>query len=91
MIQQQRNWLWFKKQKAIEQELDWKFIRIDPDREDFSFLRALNEIFRHIKLSIKEALNKTLTRLSGLEFKPKNIIKSKAMKFIVKDIFADFK
>ena len=38
-----------KKQKAIEQELACKFIRIDPDKEDFDIFRAINEIFRHIK------------------------------------------
>ena len=35
--------------EAIEQELDCKFIRIDPDKEDFNFFRAINEICRHIQ------------------------------------------
>ena len=34
--------------KAIEQELGCKFIRIDPDKEDFDVFRAIKEIFRHI-------------------------------------------
>ena len=42
-----------KRQKAIEQELGCKFIRIDPDKEDFDIFRAINEIFRHIKQSTK--------------------------------------
>ena len=61
----------------MKQELGCKFIRIDPDKEDFDIFRAINEIFRQIKQLPK-------TRLLGLEFKSDNIIKSKAMKFIVK-------
>ena len=72
------------KQKALEQELGCKFIRIGLNREDFSVLRTINEIFRHIKHSTKKALNKILTRLLGLEFRPDNIIKEKAMELIVK-------
>ena len=73
-----------KRQKAIEQELGYKFIRTDPDKKDFDIFRAINEIFRHIKQSTKKTLiNKISTRLR-LVFKSDNIIKSKAMKFIVK-------
>ena len=43
-----------KRQKSIEQELACKFIRIDPDKEDFDIFRAINEIFRHIKQSTKK-------------------------------------
>ena len=74
-----------KRQKTIEQELGCKFIRTDPDKEDFYIFRAINEIFRRIKQSTKiTPINKTLTRLLGLEFKSDNTIKSKTMKFIVK-------
>ena len=38
-----------KKQKTIEQELGYKFIRIDLEKEDFDIFRAINEIFRHMK------------------------------------------
>ena len=38
-----------KRQKAIKQEFGCKFIRIDPDKEDFDIFRTINEIFRHIK------------------------------------------
>ena len=38
-----------KRQKAIEQELGSKFIRIDPDKEDFNIFRTFKEIFKHIK------------------------------------------
>ena len=74
-----------KRQKAIKQEIGCKFIRIDPEKEDFDIFRAINEIFRHIKQSNKKiVIIKLSTRLLGLEFKSNNIIKSKAMKFIVK-------
>ena len=43
-----------KRQKAIEQELGWKFIRVDPDKEDFDIFGAINEIFRHIKNRLKK-------------------------------------
>ena len=57
-------------QKAIEQELDCNFIRIDPDKEEFDIFRAVNEIFRHIKKSTKKTLiNKILMTLLRLEFK----------------------
>ena len=37
----------------------------------------------------KTLINKTSTRLLGLEFKSSDIIKSKSMKFIVKKILPD--
>ena len=43
-----------KRQKAIEQELGCKFIRIGPDKEDFDTFKTVNEIFRHIKQSTKK-------------------------------------
>ena len=43
-----------KRQKEIEQELGCKFIKIDPDKEDFDIFKAVNEIFRHIKQSTKK-------------------------------------
>ena len=65
--------------------MDCKFFRIDPDEEDFDIFRAINQIFRHIKQSTKKTLvNKISVRLLGLEFKWDNILKTKAMKFIVK-------
>ena len=45
-----------KRQKAIELELGCKFIRIDPDKEDFDIFRTANEIVRHIKQSTKKIL-----------------------------------
>ena len=45
-----------KRQKAIEQKMGCKFIRIDPEKEEFDIFRAIREIFRHIKQSIKKIL-----------------------------------
>ena len=81
-----------KRQKSIEQELVCKFIKIDPNKEDFDIFRAINEIFRHFKQSTKKTLmNKIPSRLLGLEFKSDNIIKSSAIKFIVKIILPNYK
>ena len=37
------------RQKALEKEVCYKFIRINPDKENFNVFKAINEIFRHIK------------------------------------------
>ena len=80
-----------KRQKVIKQEFGWKDIGIDLDKEDFDIFRAVNEIFRHIKQSYKKTLiSRISTRLLGLEFKSDNIIKSKAMEFIVNKILPDY-
>ena len=64
-----------KKIKAIEQELGCKFIRIDPDKEDFDIFRAINEIFGHMKQSTK----KTITdKISATKF----IVRKKYMLII---------
>ena len=42
------------RQRAIEQELGCKFIRIDPDKEDFENFRTVSEKFRPIKQSTKK-------------------------------------
>ena len=34
----------------------YKFIRIDPEKEDFDIFKAIKEIFRHIKQSTKKTL-----------------------------------
>ena len=42
-----------KRQKVLEKEIGCKFIRIDPDEEDFNIFKAINEIHRHIKTLLK--------------------------------------
>ena len=79
-----------KGRKATEQELGCKCIRIDSDKEDI--FRAINKIFRHIKQSTKKTLiNKISTRILRLESTSDNISKSKAIKFIVKNILPDYR
>ena len=77
-----------KRQKAMEQELSCNFITIDPDKIDITIFRAIIEIFRHIKQSTKKPLiNKISTKLLRLKIKSVNIMKSKAMKFIMKKYY----
>ena len=78
-------WLRNRKAKTTEQELGFKFIRTDSDKEEFDTFRAINEIFKHIKQSTKITLiYKISPRLLRLEFKSDNVIKSKAIRFIAK-------
>ena len=48
------------RQKVLENELGCKFIRLNPDKENFNIFKAQNEIFRHIKESNKELTKKYL-------------------------------
>ena len=49
-----------KRQKAIEQELGFEFIRIDLDKEVFDISQAINEIFRCIKKLSNQLTKKSL-------------------------------
>ena len=72
-----------KRQEGKKQELGCKFIRIDPDKEDFDIFRSIHETFRQIKQSTNKTLiNKISTKLLGLEFKPDNITKLKLNFFL---------
>ena len=37
------------RQRALEKKLGYKFIRIDPDEEDFNISKAKTQKLRHIK------------------------------------------
>ena len=37
------------RQKALERELNWVFIRINPDEKDSNIFKEINKIYRHIK------------------------------------------
>ena len=57
-------------QKAIEKELGYVFVIINPDQQNFNIFKAMNEIDRHIKKStIKSLIDKFSKRLLELEFK----------------------
>ena len=80
------------RQKALEKELNCVFIRINPDEKDFNILKAINEIYRHIKNSSKKSLiDKISKRLLELEFKSNHSIKSKCLKWVVKNILPNYK
>ena len=83
------------RQKPLEKELDCKFIRINPYKENFNVFKAINEIFRHIKESNKKSteestkiylVDELLNKLLRLEFKSDNSIKTKCLKCVVKKI-----
>ena len=88
----------WKTQKAIEQNIG-EFFRIDLNKEYIDIFKVINEIFRHIKplpnQQTKQSTKKTLIgnismRLLGLKFKSDNTLKSKAMKYIVKNILPTY-
>ena len=80
------------RQKALENELNCVFIRINPDEKDFNIFKEINKIHRHIIESTKKQTKKSLIddlskRLLELEFKSNHSIKSKCLKWIVKKLF----
>ena len=76
------------RQKVLEKELDCKFIRINPDEDNFNINKANNKIFRHIKESTKQLTKKsTINSVKRLlkaasEFKNSDIISNFTRKFI---------
>ena len=62
-------------------------IRINLVKQNFSILKAINEICRYIeKLTEKSLIDKIWKRLLEFEFKSNHSIKSKCSKYIVKKI-----
>ena len=73
-------------------------IRTNPDAADFDMNRLINQIYKHIELTKKQAKKQTkkqskksLTddlpkRLLEIEFKSNYLIKSKHLKWVVKNI-----
>ena len=41
------------RQKTLEKELNYVFIRINPDEKNFNIFKEINKIHRHIKKSTK--------------------------------------
>ena len=80
------------RQRALEKELGCKFIRINPDKENFNIFKAQNEIFRHIKESNKELTKRSLIDeisnklIDLIEFEKNNSLKSKCLKHAVEKI-----
>ena len=62
--------------RSTAQEVGCKFVRTDPNKEDFDIFKVVDEIFRYIKQSIKKTLLSNIsTRLLALKFESGNIIK----------------
>ena len=75
------------RQKALERELNFVFIRINPDEKDFNILKAINKIQRLIKKSSKKSLIDKISKgLLELEFKSSHSIITKELKRVVKKI-----
>ena len=84
------------KQKEIKKDLEYKFIRINPDGEDFDMDARIATIFNHIneanKKLTEELIKKSLRRIKysrrilGLEFESNDSIKTKSLKYIIKEI-----
>ena len=75
-------------------------IRTNPDAADFNMNRLINQIYTHIiestkkqtKVSTKKSLIDDLSkRLLELEFKSNYSIKSKCLKWVVKNILPNYK
>ena len=75
-------------------------IRTNPDAADFDIYRLINQICKHIaesiknqtKVSSKKSLIDDLSkRLLELEFKSNYSIKSKCLKWVVKNILPNYK
>ena len=80
------------RQKALEKELNCVFVRINPDEKSINIFREINKIHRQIKKSTKNLLIDDLSKqLLELEFKSNHSIKSKCLKWIVKNILSDYK
>ena len=61
------------RQKSLERELDCAFIRINPDKENFSIFNEISRIHHYIVASRKKfSLKKISDRLLSLEFKLDN-------------------
>ena len=67
-------------------------IRTNLDAADFDLNRLVNQIYMHIIKSTKKSLIDDLSkRFSELEFKSNHSIKPKCLKWIVKNVFPNYK
>ena len=71
----------------MEKELGCKFIRINPDIENYDVSTEISKIHNFIIESTKKSLTDNISkRLLELEFKSDHLIKSKALKYVVNKI-----
>ena len=84
-----------KREKDLE-NIDYYFIRINPDKKGFNDYEEFGRVQKYINESTKKQTKKSLIddlpkRLLELEFKSNHtIIKSKCLKWIVKKILPTF-
>ena len=84
-------WHWWKKEnereEKIKKELGCKLIRFNPDAENYDIFVEIGKIQNHIIEPAKKSLIDDLSkRLLELEFKSNHSIKSKCLKWIVKNV-----
>ena len=84
-----------KRQKELE-KLGYYLIRIDPDKHGFDDYEEFGRVSAYIAKSIKKQTKKSLIddlskRLLELEFKSNHSIKSKCLKWIVKNVLPNYK
>ena len=88
------------RQGALERELNCVFIRINSDAEDFNIFLEINKIHRHINRLTKQqteqqtkesVISNLSNELLKLELKKNNSIKSKHVRWIVKNILPGYK
>ena len=71
----------------MKKELGCKFIRINPDTENYDVFTEISKIHNFIVESTKKSLIDNISkRLLELEFKSDHLIKSKALKYVVNKI-----
>ena len=86
-----------REKKALERELNCVIIRINPDEKDFNIFKEINKINRHIKKSTKKSLIDDLSKRfkqfkqHNAKFKQHNAIKSKCLRWTVKNILPNYK
>ena len=67
------------RQKTLEKELDFVFIRINANGKNFNIFKEINKIHRHIKkLSKKSLIDDLSKRLLELELKSNHSIKNQS-------------
>ena len=66
-------------------------IRTNPDASDFDMNRLINQIYTHIKSTKKSLIDDPSKRLLQSEFKSNHSIKSKCLKWIVKNVLLNYK
>ena len=85
-----------KRQKDLKEYLDCKFIRINPDEKNFDIYDGFKKILTFInefkqKQTKKFLIDDLSKRMLELKFKQDNPIKSKCLKWIVKNILPIYK